>query len=587
MGGPDALAALLPHARLVEVMGRDVGAPPAVAWARVRHGDLAGVPVARALFGLRALPARLAGHPPPGPRPLRIDDMVSTPAEPGFTLLADDPPRQVVVGAAGAVWRREIPFVHVADAAAFAAAGAPGTVRVAWALRVRPRADGGSRVEVEVRVDPGDAAAWRRFRWYFAAIGPFSRLIRGALLRDLARDLGEPPMPGDALLPDAAVAATHETTIRATPAEVWPWLAQMGAGRAGFYSLDAIDNGGRPSAREIHPEWATLHAGDRVPADGRGGHFEVLEAREPSALVLGGLWDADAGRNVPFAGPRPPRHWHATWAFALEPAGAGRTRLRVRARVAHPRAGAARAAWIRPAHAVMQRVQLRNLARRAEGRARTGWRDVAAGLGGAARMAAAVATPGRRGIRSTWGAGTALASRPHPGDDLVPRPQWGWTHAITVDAPPQAVWPWIAQIGADRAGFYSYTWLENLAGCGVRDAERIHPEWQARPGDRLVLHPQAPPLTIAEVVEGHHLLAHGPPDAAARAAGRPWAAASWLIAAEPLPRGRTRVVSRYRCACSGDLRTRLAMGPALVEPVGSTMDRRMLHGIARRARAGG
>ncbi|MGE4176192.1 MAG: hypothetical protein AB7G65_10085 [Thermoleophilia bacterium] len=586
MGGPDGLDALLPQARLVEVTARDVGAAPDVAWARVRHGDLGDVPVVRALFGLRALPARLAGHAP-GPLRLRIDDIASTPAEPGFAVLADDPPREVVVGAAGAVWRREIPFVHVADAAAFAAAAAPGLVRVAWALRVRPRDGGGSRIEIEVRVDPGDAAAWRRFRAYFAVVGPFSRLIRRALLRELARELGDPPMPGDALLPDAVAAATHETTIGATPDEVWPWLAQMGVGRAGFYALDAIDNGGRPSARELHPEWTALRAGDRVPADGRGGHFEVLEAQAPRALVLGGLWDADAGRNVPFAGPRPPRHWQATWAFAPAPAAGGRTRQSERARAAHPGTGGQHAAWIRPAPAVQQRVQLRNLARRAEGRARTGWRDVAAGLGGAARMAAAAATPGRRPRRATWGAGPALAARPHPGDDLVPRPRWGWTHAVIVDAPAEAVWPWIAQIGADRAGFYSYTWLENLAGCGVRDAERIHPEWQARPGDHLVLHPQAPPLTVVEVDEGRHLVAHGPPDAAARAAGRPWAAASWLIAAEPLSRNRTRIVSRYRCACSDDLRTRLAMGPALVEPVGSAMDRRMLRGVARRARTGG
>jgi hypothetical protein len=232
----------------------------------------------------------------------------------------------------------------------------------------------------------------------------------------------------------------------------------------------------------------------------------------------------------------------------------------------------------------MQRLQLRNLARRAEGRSRTGWRDVAAGLGGAAVIAGALVTPNRRARRETWGAGPELAARTHPGDHLVPEPRWSWTHALTVEAPPGEVWPWIAQIGADKGGFYSYTWLENLVGCGVRDAERVHPEWQARPGDRLVLHPDAPALTVAEVAEGRHLVAHGPADEADRAAGRPWAAASWLLAVEPQGSHRTRIVSRYRCACSDDLRTRLAMGPALVGPVGCAMDRRMLRGIARRVR---
>jgi hypothetical protein len=79
------------------------------------------------------------------------------------------------------------------------------------------------------------------------------------------------------------------------------------------------------------------------------------------------------------------------------------------------------------------------------------------------------------------------------------------------------------------------------------------------------------------------MLAFGAPDEEARAAGRPWAAASWLLLTEALEPGCTRMVSRYRSAGSDDLRTRLAMGPALMEPIGFAMDRRMLHGIRRRA----
>jgi hypothetical protein len=221
------------------------------------------------------------------------------------------------------------------------------------------------------------------------------------------------------------------------------------------------------------------------------------------------------------------------------------------------------------------------------GARRTGWRDVLTGLGGVAVIAAAFATPWRRRARGTWGAGPESAARPHPGDELVPEPRWGWTHAVTVDAPPERTWPWVAQVGADRAGFYSYTWLENLAGCGIRDADRVHPEWQARPGDRLVLHPKAPALDVVDVAPGRHLLAHGPADEAARAAGRPWAAATWLLAVEAAGDRRSRVISRYRCACSDDLGTRLALGPALLEPISYAMDRRMLRGIARRARTGG
>jgi hypothetical protein len=140
----------------------------------------------------------------------------------------------------------------------------------------------------------------------------------------------------------------------------------------------------------------------------------------------------------------------------------------------------------------------------------------------------------------------------------------------------------VAQLGADRAGFYSYQWLENVAGCQVRNAERIHPEWQLRVGDGLRLHPQAPALPIVELEPGRHLVAWGAPDQAARAAGRPWVAASWLIAVEPLGAERCRVVSRYRADCSADLRTWLACGPSLMEPIGFAMDRRMLLGIRER-----
>ncbi|HMA26843.1 MAG TPA: hypothetical protein VKO62_04340, partial [Solirubrobacterales bacterium] len=63
-------------------------------------------------------------------------------------------------------------------------------------------------------------------------------------------------------------------------------------------------------------------------------------------------------------------------------------------------------------------------------------------------------------------------------------------HAIEVDAPAEQVWPWLAQLGQDRGGFYSYEWLENLAGCRMRNADRIHPEWQHREiGEKVMLHP--------------------------------------------------------------------------------------------------
>ncbi len=580
-----ALARLIPDPDLVELDAVDVAVAPEVAWERVRHGDLGDSAVIRALFALRGLPGRLRGEQA-DPR-LRIDELVSTPARPGFGVLVDAPPREVVLGAVGAVWKRVIPFDHVEGAEAFAAFAEPGRVRVAWAIRVTPCPGGGSTICVEVRAAATDVESLRRFRRYFRLIGPGSRIVRRALLGGLERDLGPHarPMPGDDLLPDATEQTTHATAIAAAPGCVWPWLVQMGCGRGGWYSIDLFDNGGVRSARELHPELAALAVGDVIPARPRGdGGFEVLAIDEGRALVLGGLWDVDAGHQRPFAAPRPERHWHATWAFALEPLGGEATRLLVRARVAFPRSGRAHAAWVRPVHHLMQSAQLRNLAARAERRQRPNdWRDVLTGIGGAGRMGASLLTPMQRPQRTRWGAGAEVVERHHPGDDLVPEPRWGWTHAVEVAAPARRVWPWVAQVGADRAGFYSYSWLENLVGCALRDAERVHPEWELHEGDDLLLHPTAPPLRVVSVDPGRHLVAYAGPDERARAEGRPWVAASWLFLVEETAPGLTRVVSRYRCATSDDLRTRLMFGPALVEPIGSTMDRRMLLGIRGRA----
>jgi hypothetical protein len=214
---------------------------------------------------------------------------------------------------------------------------------------------------------------------------------------------------------------------------------------------------------------------------------------------------------------------------------------------------------------------------------RDDFHDVVEGLGGASIMTAAFLSPFLRDARSHWGLDEETAARVYPGDDLVPEPRWSWTHAVEIDAPRASVWPWIAQLGADRGGFYSYQWLENLAGCGVRNAEVVHPEWQARVGAPLVLHPSPEArLRIVRLDPGHSFVAYRRPDEHARALGKPWIAVSWAFLVEPLGDTRSRLVSRYRVAYSDDLATRLAVGPTLLEPVGFAMDRRMLLGVKER-----
>jgi hypothetical protein len=583
---------LIPLPGLREEDHVDLAASPDEVWERVRHGDLARSPFIRALFALRTLPERLAGGARRGePAFIGLDDLVSTPERPGFGVLIDHPPHEVCVGAIGQVWKRDIPFVHVPDAAAFRAFERAGWVKVAWSLRVTARGTHDSRCSLELRVAATDEAAWRGFRRYFRVIGPASRFIRYSGLRALAREIGTPeglegerPLEGDDLLPDSAGQLTHRVDIEATPEEIWPWLVQMGCGRAGFYAIDRLDNAGIRSAREIHPELQDLRVGDVVPASPQGEEgFEVLRLDPPHGLVLGGLFDPDAERRLPFDAPRPPRYWHVTWAFVLEPLDARSTRLHVRARAAFPLRQRLHAAWVRPVHHLMERAQLRHIKARAEGTLRgDDLRDVVEGAGGAALVAAALLTPFLRRWRTRWGLDPETAERPLPGDELVASPRWSWTHGVEIDAPGEAVWPWIAQIGADRGGFYSYQWLENLAGTGVRNAEAIHPEWQAKEGDGLLLHPGTPPLPVVRVEPGRLLLAFAAADPEARARGRPWVEASWLFLVEPLGEDRSRFVSRFRADCSDDIPTRLGFGPTLVEPIGFVMDRRMLLGVKER-----
>jgi hypothetical protein len=184
---PTALDRLVPKPDLVEVDIVDLSAPASDVWRRLRHGPLGETGLTRVLFAVRALADRCGTAGSGGG--LRLDDMRSSPTEPGFQVLADDSPREVAVGAIGKVWRLRIPFVHVPDADAFAAFARPDFIKVAWALRVVPAESRGTHVELEVRVAATSDDALRKFRRYFRVIGPGSRYIRRALLRRLTRDV--------------------------------------------------------------------------------------------------------------------------------------------------------------------------------------------------------------------------------------------------------------------------------------------------------------------------------------------------------------------------------------------------------------
>lgn len=184
-----------------------------------------------------------------------------------------------------------------------------------------------------------------------------------AELRGGAPELVRPTLAGDGLLPAARTEVTHHIDINAPPAEVWPWLAQMGRRRGGWYSWDFLDNGGAPSARCIVPELQKLAVGDVLPIKGSGPDgFAVLVVDPPRALVVGDVSLSPGQAERDSHAPR------ATWAFQLEPLGATATRLRVRVRVDYERSLGSVLLWpiVRIAHEVMERKQLRTLKQRSE-----------------------------------------------------------------------------------------------------------------------------------------------------------------------------------------------------------------------------
>jgi proline iminopeptidase len=95
------------------------------------------------------------------------------------------------------------------------------------------------------------------------------------------------PYPGAELVPDGERGATMAVTIEAPPDQVWPWLVQMGGDRGGWYSWDRLDNGGRPSAQEVHPEWQDLALGDYVKCWRSNGPVDAWEvaALEPNRFL--------------------------------------------------------------------------------------------------------------------------------------------------------------------------------------------------------------------------------------------------------------------------------------------------------------
>lgn len=168
-----------------------------------------------------------------------------------------------------------------------------------------------------------------------------------------------------------------------------------------------------------------------------------------------------------------------------------------------------------------------------------------------------------------WGATDEEVAQPLPGDELMDHASAN--HAITIHAPVETVWPWLVQIGQDRAGFYSYSFLENLVLAGIHNANRVVPAWQhLKAGDTIRLgskkvYGDSTLLPVGALEENHYLVLKG------------WGA----FVLQPVDDHTTRFIIRSHGRKEGWLNRILLF--LLFDPIHFIMERRMLLGIKQRA----
>lgn len=185
--------------------------------------------------------------------------------------------------------------------------------------------------------------------FYLKVVRPWT-MRWGATDEEVAR-----PLPGDALVPNAGFKATRAITIHARPEDIWPWIVQIGSGRAGWYALDRIDNKGVPSATRIVPEFQDLKVGDLIPMVVGKDIGPRVREMEPNRWML---WVTEG---------------EFTWEWVLEPIAERSTRLITRMREVSPPLFSRRMLYAIVASTgdiVMHRKQLLGIKERAERLAR-------------------------------------------------------------------------------------------------------------------------------------------------------------------------------------------------------------------------
>lgn len=164
-----------------------------------------------------------------------------------------------------------------------------------------------------------------------------------------------------------------------------------------------------------------------------------------------------------------------------------------------------------------------------------------------------------------WGSTPEERTQKFPGDGFLTNPARITNRGITIKAPVQKIYPWILQIGADKSGMYSYTWLENLVGCKMAKDESFHPDWQnLAAGDLMKMCAgdfAPPPYIVAEVLPNQAVtFGHQSNDA--------WEE-TWQFVLLPQTDGSTRLITRTSTNMTGGIWEG-------IRPIVFVMERKML-----------
>jgi hypothetical protein len=248
----------------------------------------------------------------------------------------------------------------------------PGFGKLAWSIEVE-QYGAGSTIALELRTTATDEESWKKLSLYYGVIGKGSRMIRLSVMQNLEALLGkmklakgeELSLPGDERIPGTTYQLTMKKRIEAPAGLVWRYLMQLGCDRAGWYSIDALDHGGKKSFDHLVEDWIDRKVGDHLSATpSLDSFFEVYVVDREVSFIIGG------------EKTKPNDLFRMTWAFVLEPIGDDATRLTTRVRM---EAAPAWKAWLMarvlypPVHGLMESVQLNTIKRHAERDAREGF----------------------------------------------------------------------------------------------------------------------------------------------------------------------------------------------------------------------